>query len=71
MAVSVIGKRDARKMMNTAETSPTPNQRIAMGIHASGEMGRRISMRGAMAIPPRRYQPRTIPSGIPTITAAR
>ena len=37
---------------------------------SSGEIGRRISRRGARAMPPRRYQPSTIPSGTPTRTAA-
>jgi hypothetical protein len=42
MAVSRSGKKQLRKMRNMAERSPTPNHRIAIGIQASGEIGRKI-----------------------------
>jgi hypothetical protein len=41
MAVSNRGKKQLRKIRNIAERSPTPNHKMAIGIHASGEIGRR------------------------------
>src|SRR6476659_7508287 len=41
-----IGKNIPRKMMNWFCASPMPNQRMLRGIHASGGIGRRISMMG-------------------------
>jgi hypothetical protein len=34
------------KMRKIGERSPTPNQRMASGIHAMGEIGRSIWKRG-------------------------
>ena len=52
-----------------AERSPTPNHRIAIGIQASGEIGRRIWIIGLSAISARLYQPMTMPRGIAVTTA--
>jgi hypothetical protein len=56
-------------MMKTAGRSPTPNQRIAIGIQASGEMGRKIWRNGPIARSPRRDPPRQRPSGMATSAA--
>ena len=37
---AAIGKTLARKIRNTGAASETPNQRIASGIQAIGEIGR-------------------------------
>ena len=57
------------KIRKIAARSPTPNQRMASGIQARGEMGRRIWLRGLKAISPRRYQPMVRPSGIARMAA--
>ena len=44
-------------MRKMAETSPTPNQRMAIGIQASGEIGRRSCRIGFTASSPRRQSP--------------
>src|SRR5215813_8134273 len=52
------------------EVSPTPNQRMAIGIHAIGEMGRRICTSGfSMRYVPC-IQPIHSPSGMATHTAS-
>src|SRR5512140_1720067 len=51
-------------MRKIAATSPTPNQRIEIGIHARGEIGRSSWRIGLRACSPRRYQPSRRPSGI-------
>ena len=40
MAETVMGKTLARKMRKIGAASVTPNQRIATGIQAMGEIGR-------------------------------
>ena len=54
----------ARKIRKIGDESPTPNQRIASGIQAIGEIGRRTWMSGlrkACAVP---NQPISMPTGI-------
>src|SRR5712692_5502420 len=50
IAETASGRTEAMKMMKTEERSPTPNQRIASGIHARAEIGRTISTIGAKAL---------------------
>lgn len=40
------GKKLERKIRNIAGRSPMPNQSMAKGIHASGDMGRKKLMSG-------------------------
>ena len=70
MAVRSKGKKQPTKMRKMAARSPTPNQRMAIGIQASGEIGRKICTSGLKAISARRYQPIVSPRGI-AVTAAR
>ena len=49
MAETVIGKTLARKIRKTGAASETPNQRIASGIQAIGEIGRRTWISGLNA----------------------
>src|ERR1700685_3878799 len=70
MAVSSREKKQPTKIRKIAERSPTPNQRMAIGIHARGEIGRKIWTSRLNAISARRYQPIASPSGM-AITAAR
>ncbi len=39
---TIIGNTDEMKIRKIGETLPTPNHRMASGIHAMGEMGRSI-----------------------------
>ena len=39
---TTVGKTAERNIRKIGATSPTPNQRIAIGIHAIGEIGRSI-----------------------------
>ena len=57
-------------MRNTGAVSFTPNHRIATGIHAIGEIGRRIWMKGFSAANAGRNHPSTSPSGTPMSTAS-
>jgi len=41
-----MGKKEPRKMIKAADLIPMPNQNIAIGIQASGGMGRMISTSG-------------------------
>jgi len=65
-----IGNTLARKIRKMGAASETPNHRMATGIQAIGEMGRRIWMTGLKASKARAYQPRSRPNGIPTRTAS-
>ena len=49
VAETVIGKTLARKMRKIGATSVMPNQRMATGIQAMGEIGRKIWMIGLKA----------------------
>src|SRR5579864_3728813 len=68
-AVTVRGKNEARKIRNMAAISPTPNQRILIGIQASGEIGRRIWIKGFKAISDRLFQPSANPKGMAKMAA--
>jgi hypothetical protein len=46
MVLNRIGKKAPKKMMNAADLMPIPNQKMAIGIHARGGIGRTISTRG-------------------------
>src|SRR6266568_2036626 len=70
IVATVIGKTLARKIKKIGAASLTPNQRIATGIQAIGEIGRKIWMKGLKAWKAREYQPRTSPSGTPSTTAS-
>src|ERR1700722_14614651 len=70
MAVSSKEKKQPTKIRKIAERSPTPNQRMAIGIQARGEIGRKICTSGLNAISARRYQPFVRPRGI-AVTAAK
>src|SRR6266404_4078166 len=69
IVATVIGKTLARKIKKIGAASLTPNQRIATGIQAMGEIGRKIWMSGLKAWKARAYQPSTSPSGTPIRTA--
>src|SRR5437763_2164241 len=71
IVASVSGRNEAEKISNMAERSPTPNQRMAMGIHASGEIGRSSCSSGLKAISPRRERPRATPAGTASSSAPR
>ena len=49
MEETVIGKTLARKIKKIGAASLTPNHKIATGIHAMGEIGRKIWMSGLKA----------------------
>jgi hypothetical protein len=70
IAVTVSGRNEATQIRKIAVRSPTPNHRMAIGIHASGEIGRRIWIHGLSASSARRYQPIDRPSGTPSGAAA-
>ena len=67
---TVIGNTLARKIRKTGAASDTPNHRIATGIQAMGEMGRKIWIIGLNASKALRYQPSARPAGTPTSTAS-
>src|SRR5262249_42544095 len=67
---TVVGNTDERKMRKIGDMLPTPNHRIAIGIHAIGEMGRSICTTGLMAVNAPATRPIQSPSGIPTATAS-
>src|SRR5262245_48546520 len=71
MTATVIGRLDATKMRKMAVRLSTPNQRMAIGIQASGEIGRKIWMSGFTAFSARFHQPSARPTGSATTTAAR
>src|SRR6266540_2334832 len=70
MADTVIGNTLARNIRKIGARSSTPNQRIATGIHAMGEMGRSIWIIGLNAWNARPYQPSNRPKGTPKATAS-
>ncbi|MNX87647.1 hypothetical protein D3C86_1195790 [compost metagenome] len=57
-------------MMKTLPASPMPNQRIAIGIQASGEIGRNSSTSGSSTLASRGRVPCSSPSGIATSAAS-
>src|SRR3984893_8117638 len=70
MAETVMGKTLAKKIRKMGAASLTPNHRMAPGIHAIGEIGRKTWINGLNAWNAREYQPRTKPSGTPITTAS-
>ena len=63
------GKKAAMKMRNTAGGSPMPSQRIAKGIHASGERLRKKLTSGRKASRALAECPSSNPAGTPRPTA--
>jgi hypothetical protein len=47
---TIMGKTEAMKIRKIGDTSPTPNQRMASGIHAIGEIGRSIWKMGLSVV---------------------
>src|SRR6267142_3534548 len=64
MVESRVGNRVATQTTKTLPASPIPNHRMASGIQASGEIGRKISTNGSTIRSMRRYHPMASPSGI-------
>src|SRR5229473_7400923 len=64
MVESRVGKKVATHTTNTLPASPMPNHRMASGIQASGEIGRKISTKGSAICSNRCDQPMASPSGI-------
>src|SRR5262245_53580848 len=69
IVASATGKKAARKIKKIGDASPTPNQRIANGIHASGDRLRKKLMIGRKAKRAARRCPIHKPIGIPVATA--
>jgi hypothetical protein len=68
---TTIGKNDERKIRKIGERSPTPNHRIASGIQAIGEIGRRPCTRGFRNACAVANQPINMPTGIASAAARR
>src|SRR5450631_4241929 len=69
MVANTTGKNAERNIRNIGDASPTPNHRIAKGIHANGDRLRKkltIGRNAFLAINP---WPIQRPTGIPEITA--
>src|SRR5438270_5126011 len=64
MVESRVGKNVATHTTNTLPASPMPNHRMASGIQASGEIGRKISTKGSTICSNRCDHPMASPSGI-------
>src|SRR5262245_3937852 len=71
VAETVIGKTLAKKIRNTGAASETPNQRMATGIQAMGEIGRSTWIIGLKALKAQPNQPRSRPNGTPRSTARK
>src|SRR4051812_4315882 len=69
LADTVIGNTLAKKIRNIGAASDTPNQKMARGIQAMGEMGRNTWNIGLNAWYAIGNQPRTSPTGTPNNTA--
>src|SRR5829696_41590 len=67
VAITIV-KKAAMKIRNMVGRSPTPNQRIANGIHASGERLRKKLTAGNSAARARALRPNHKPTGIPVKT---
>ena len=63
---TIIGNTDEMKIRKIGEALPTPNQRIAIGIQAIGEIGRSIWKIGFSVVNAPRTQPIHRPSGTAT-----
>src|SRR4029453_584538 len=68
---TIVGNTDDRKIRKIGDTSPTPNHRMAMGIQAIGEMGRRIWTMGFNVANAPLTHPIKRPNGIATTTASK
>src|SRR5690242_6876034 len=66
---TIIGNTDAMKIRKMGEALPTPNQRMAIGIQAMGEMGRMIWNSGFSVTNAPCTQPIQRPSGMARATA--
>src|ERR1700683_4095927 len=69
MVARTTGKNADRKMRKIGEASPTPNQRIAKGIHAKGERFRKKLTIGRNAVRTICFCPIQRPAGMPAATA--
>src|SRR3954454_8421258 len=65
------GTKAAKKITMIFAPSPSPSQRIASGIQASGGIGRMREKTGVMKASKRPLAPMRIPSGAPSATATR
>src|SRR5678815_3723457 len=63
------GKNEAIKIKNTVGKSPTPNHKIAKGIHASGDKLRKKLINGRNAVRVLAWCPSQRPTGTPVNTA--
>src|SRR5215468_10126918 len=61
---SAMGKKEERKIRKIGARFPTPNQMMARGIHAIGEIGRRICVNGLRATKSPLNHPIKMPSGM-------
>ena len=68
---TTIGNTDEMKIRKIGEALPTPNQRMAMGIQAMGEIGRSIWKIGFNVVNAPRTHPIQSPSGTAKATASR
>src|SRR5580704_4794137 len=71
IVASTRGKNTDKKMRNVADASPTPNQRIANGIQASGDRLRKKLTTGRKAARAHAFCPIQRPIGIPVRAARR
>ena len=68
---TTIGNTDEMKIKKIGEAFPTPNQRMAMGIQAMGDIGRSIWKIGFNVVKAPRTHPIHSPSGTAKATASR
>ncbi len=71
ITVTSSEKKEAMKISQMAARSPTPNQRMAIGIQASGEIGRSTCTSGFHAASARRERPSAMPAGMASAAASR
>src|SRR5450631_3205458 len=69
MVANTTGKNADRKIRKIGEASPTPNHKIAKGIHANGERLRKKLTIGRNAFLASSPWPNQSPAGMPVITA--
>src|ERR1700737_2303961 len=65
---TTMGKKQAMKIRKIVGRSPMPNQRMANGIHASGERLRKKLIAGKKAARARTWRPNHNPAGTPEKT---
>jgi hypothetical protein len=66
-----MGKKQPKNIIKAADFKPIPNHKIASGIHASGGMGRMVSITGVSISRKVLDHPVTIPQGMAVTTASR